>query len=751
MHDICPKCQRPLPANAPAGICPSCLWAAAMPVTDRPVDQTLSLDGYFNAPQVDELAPLFPQLEITDLLGHGGMGAVYRARQISLDRPVALKILSPRLGRDPSFAERFMREARTMAKLNHPNIVMVYDFGQVEPFYFLLMELVEGVNLREAILARTITPEKAIAIVPKICEALQYAHDQGIVHRDIKPENILVGARDTIKIADFGLAKIVGTVQGNFTLTGSHQILGTRNYMAPEQIEKPTTVDHRADIYSLGVVFYELLTGELPLGRFALPSEKTHQNQELDDIVMRTLEKEPARRYQQASEVRTAVESSLPLPDTRPPAEKPVAPKFSAGQRQLSLPFRVRKIYGGFAQMHGLMHVDSRNLTIEHRLHLFGIVPTTPRKTTIDVSRIAMAKVHRGVLRNAVSIQSNSLEVFEEIPGVNNGVLEFQIERSDLNSADEFCRMINTHRDSGAPFPADAPSTAPSIAQVDFRLDQALARVVFKLDLNYANQQQGWGGGAGLCKLTGEELAFEFQKEDWFGNVSGSPVRVRIPLSNLVDVDYCEGLFSDKVILQTDSLELLARFPHSRHGRLVIHTGKKERTQVRDFVQQLARQAKLATPPSALEAKEPDTASSRMAIRKQLALAHWGFPLSIAINIVFLSLVAVASLQALRGPVEDFAAKNPVIQDSVHSFLTSKLFQLDNVDSITSSIAAVVMIVAAAVAWGLMLRFQKFWILTGLLMVLAIPCHFGVLASLPAAIWCLYVLFRCRAFKLFDR
>ena len=196
MNPVCPNCQKTLPANAPSGVCPACLLAAALPQTDRPVDQTLSMDGYFNAPQVDELAPMFPQLEIIELLGHGGMGAVYRARQVSLDRHVALKLLSPRLGRDPSFAERFMREARTMARLNHPNIVMVYDFGQVEQYYFLIMELVEGVDLREAIIARTITPEQAIVVVPKICEALQFAHDQGVVHRDIKPENILVGQRD---------------------------------------------------------------------------------------------------------------------------------------------------------------------------------------------------------------------------------------------------------------------------------------------------------------------------------------------------------------------------------------------------------------------------------------------------------------------------------------------------------------------------------------------------------------------------
>ncbi len=265
--------------------------------------------GAFTPPKPHELAQHFPQLEILDLVGHGGMGAVYKARQRGLDRMVALKILPPEVGQDPSFAERFAREARALAKLSHPNIVGVHDSGIAGGLYYLLMEYVDGVNLREAIQTKELTPEEAFAIVPQICEALQYAHDEGVVHRDIKPENILLDKRGRVKIADFGLARLLGQAQDNFTLTGTNQVMGTPRYMAPEQMQGSHEVDHRADIYSLGVVFYEMLTGELPLGRFDAPSQKVRLDVRVDDVVLRTLQKEPSRRYQHASEIKTDVEA----------------------------------------------------------------------------------------------------------------------------------------------------------------------------------------------------------------------------------------------------------------------------------------------------------------------------------------------------------------------------------------------------------------------------------------------------------
>src|SRR5262249_26475046 len=165
-----------------------------------------------------------------------------------------------------------------------------------------VMEYVEGTTLRQAMLARKLAPAEALALVPQLCDALEYAHAQGVVHRDVKPENILLDRAGRVKVADFGLAKLEGP--HGHSLTGTHQAMGTPNYMAPEQWEHPAEVDHRADIYALGVVCYELLTGELPLGRFDPPSRKIEIDLRIDEVVLRALDKEPGRRYQHAGEVK---------------------------------------------------------------------------------------------------------------------------------------------------------------------------------------------------------------------------------------------------------------------------------------------------------------------------------------------------------------------------------------------------------------------------------------------------------------
>jgi predicted Ser/Thr protein kinase len=284
------------------------------------------------------VSKLFPHLEIIGFLGRGGMGSVYKARQPRLDRLVALRLLSLEKQGDAQFAERFEREARALARLNHSKIVAVYDFGEVQGRYYLLMEFVDGLTLRQLLRTRRMTPEEALAIVPHICEALQYAHDQGIVHRDIKPENILLDQQGRVKIADFGIAKMLGPKREEQQLTAGGQVVGTPHYMAPEQVERPRTVDHRADIYSLGVVFYEMLTGELPLGRFPAPSSRLRGRKidvRLDEVVLKALEKEPERRYQQASNVKTDVETIAARPANRPVAG---APANSPGAQRPSSP-----------------------------------------------------------------------------------------------------------------------------------------------------------------------------------------------------------------------------------------------------------------------------------------------------------------------------------------------------------------------------------------------------------------------------
>ena len=325
----CPDCGAELAANALAGLCPACLLKEALHTQSFPSGEAESAgEAPFVPPKPEELAAHFPDLEILEFIGRGGMGMVYKARQRRLDRMVALKILSPKIGHDPAFAERFAREARAMALLSHPHIVTVYDFGQTtaspaslgiaaegeEPLYYFLMEFVDGLTLRQLLDTGRIAPEEALAIVPQICEALQYAHDKGVVHRDIKPENILLAKSGEVKIADFGLAKLMRRETKDYTLTGEGQVMGTPQYMAPEQIEHPQEVDHRADIYSLGVVFYQMLTGELPIGRFAAPSKKVEIDVRLDEVVLRALEKEPELRYQRASEIKTQVESIVHSP-----------------------------------------------------------------------------------------------------------------------------------------------------------------------------------------------------------------------------------------------------------------------------------------------------------------------------------------------------------------------------------------------------------------------------------------------------
>ena len=245
---------------------------------------------------------------------------------------MALKLLAPHREKEAGFSERFAREAQALAAMDHPNIVTVHDFGQSGGFYYLVMEFVDGVNLREAMKAGKFQPKEALAIVPPICDALQYAHDQGIVHRDIKPENLLLDKSGKVKVADFGIARILdlsepesggaepGETDSRLTVG---MTLGTPNYMAPEQVSSPEHVDHRADIYSLGVVFYEMLTGESPKGLLEAPSNRVELDVRLDEIVMRALADSPELRWQSAADLRTQVETVSHTAPTLPSRPAP--------------------------------------------------------------------------------------------------------------------------------------------------------------------------------------------------------------------------------------------------------------------------------------------------------------------------------------------------------------------------------------------------------------------------------------------
>ncbi|MEO7297940.1 MAG: serine/threonine-protein kinase, partial [Verrucomicrobiota bacterium] len=353
----CLRCGVSLTSGALEGLCPRCLMALNLATqTDIPGEFGPHGTKIISPPPKtltpEEIAKFFPQLEIIECLGRGGMGVVYKARQPRLHRIVALKILAPEREKDPAFAGRFEKEAQALARLSHPNIVTIYDFGETGGMFYLLMEFVDGVTLRKLLETGRVAPREALAIVPQICDALQFAHDHGIVHRDIKPENILMDRLGRVKVADFGLAKLVGVdVSASFgvppsggsgaanpdrlkaelqtsDLTEVGKVMGTPQYMAPEQKDRPLEVDHRADIYALGVVFYQMLTGELPGKPIIPPSSNTrgiHIDVRLDEIVLRALEKKPELRYQQVSEVKTCVENITGSAGV-PPAESGVAP-----------------------------------------------------------------------------------------------------------------------------------------------------------------------------------------------------------------------------------------------------------------------------------------------------------------------------------------------------------------------------------------------------------------------------------------
>jgi serine/threonine protein kinase/formylglycine-generating enzyme required for sulfatase activity len=284
--------------------------------------------GPWVPPTAEELGKLLPEYDIVKMLGRGGMGAVYMGRQISLDRPVAIKILSNTLDEaDASFAERFKNEARAMGKLNHPGIVAVHDFGQTSGgLLYIVMEYVEGTDVARMIAKEgRLHTDHAMAITAHVCDALGYAHDRGIIHRDIKPANIMVGYDGVVKVADFGLAKM--THSQNTGLTQSGMAMGTLHYMAPEALMLGSSVDHRADIYAVGVMLYQMLTGKIPQGMFKLPSlQIPGLDPRYDAIIAKGIMEDREARYQSVGEMRRDLDGILTQPVAKVEAEVSQAP-----------------------------------------------------------------------------------------------------------------------------------------------------------------------------------------------------------------------------------------------------------------------------------------------------------------------------------------------------------------------------------------------------------------------------------------
>ncbi|MEM7012377.1 MAG: serine/threonine-protein kinase, partial [Verrucomicrobiota bacterium] len=359
--------------------------------------------------ETETLNALFEAYEIHELLGRGGMGAVYQGTQTSLERAVAIKILPPEYGEDPAFAARFRREALAMGKLEHPNIVTIHDFGVAGEFHFIAMEFVEGADLHQLIATGELEPTAALGVVGQICDALQYAHDHGYVHRDIKPANIFVTPDGAVKVGDFGLAKIAeqdgenAAKQSQLTMSGFR--IGTPDYMAPES-RKDGEIDHRADIYSLGVMFYEMLTGDVPKGVFAPPSKKVSIDARLDDVVLKAMQEEPDRRFQQASEVKTEVEK---LSANSSPAA--AEPKSSPGKIRWFVIAVALLICAFFAAVLSGVFQTAADLN-----------PTESQTEALDfpdISNLPTGRVQVFSIEDRLELETTGAESFDDIVEVN--------------------------------------------------------------------------------------------------------------------------------------------------------------------------------------------------------------------------------------------------------------------------------------------------------------------------------------------
>ncbi len=270
MSETCERCGSVNPTGR-MGACPVCLLNADLPP-----------------------ARLGEAIELGEEIGRGGMGLVFRARHTRLDRTVAVKILPQELASQEEFRARFEREAKSLALMNHPRIVSVHDIGTDEGQSYIVMEFVKGSSLASRI---PLSPDRALEVAAQVCEALSYAHDMDLVHRDIKPENILLDENDNVKVTDFGIARMAGTSTPGWTVTTPDVVIGTPHYIAPEAIDGRRP-DPRMDLYSLGVVLYQMITGRLPVGDFE-PLSK-----DLDKIIRKALAPAPENRYPSAEEMR---------------------------------------------------------------------------------------------------------------------------------------------------------------------------------------------------------------------------------------------------------------------------------------------------------------------------------------------------------------------------------------------------------------------------------------------------------------
>ena len=415
------------------------------------------------APEAEELAKSFDsRYQIRRLLGRGGMGAVYEGFDTRLDRRVAIKILPQETGSDSHALARFEREAKAMAALDHPNIVHIHDYGQTpdgNPYF--VMEFIDGMDVHHLRQSGQLDLPGALELVSQVCAALQYAHSRGIVHRDIKPANILVSSEGVAKVADFGLAKVLGTdthAPHEPTLTRSGTAMGTPDYMAPEQMEGQP-IDHRADIYSLGIMLYDLLTGSPPRGAWPPPSQRVQIDVRLDEIVLRSLQHNPSARYQAASEVRADIDSVKsstgggPLPPgthSEPlPSQRSAAPAASL-QSFASAPGGNRSSRGRPADAPVRSHETASASSLSNTMLILGLLAIAitgglafylanrkPTETHTSQELVENTTIHRDI---PPGMTAKDLDGVGDIRSHAGGFIGISMEAVDSVQADELAK-----------------------------------------------------------------------------------------------------------------------------------------------------------------------------------------------------------------------------------------------------------------------------------------------------------------------
>ena len=386
------------------------------------------------------------------MVGRGGMGTIYHARQTSLDRDVALKIIDRSISNDSTFLDRFEREAKALAKLNHPNIVSVFDYGNTtDGAAYFIMEFIHGLNLREAMQSMPIDLVHSIEIICSIADALTYAHSKGVIHRDIKPENILLSDDGRVKLADFGIAKI-NNAAFEKKITATRQVLGTVHYLAPEQLEASNEVDHRVDIYALGVVFYELLTKQLPVGNFEPPSHiNAAINGELDSVILKSLSRKPSLRYQTIDEFQQAIldatdkSRSVHQGVNRSGWTNPPIPN----QPAVNVPFECQGM-NGFSMVHGAIQANDIGLRVEYRSQdaFLGTWKSKLRTLELPWNRLVRVEHRPGVFESKLQIYGDSFSLFEDFPGTEGGYFTVKVKKQNQDLAERLIDRVRHYQPS---------------------------------------------------------------------------------------------------------------------------------------------------------------------------------------------------------------------------------------------------------------------------------------------------------------